>query len=97
MTDIGEHMRVYCRAIGRKTGIKRSLISSMHAEDILLSTPLLKKYLEMGLVVTNIETVIEYNGKRVFKWFMDEVCNDPRRKNKTRRLQKKGIAPMDVR
>ena len=27
----------------------------------------------MGLVVTNIEFVIEYNGKRVFEWFMNEV------------------------
>ena len=28
----------------------------------------------MGLVVTNIEIVIMYNGKSVFKWFQDEVC-----------------------
>ena len=33
----------------------------------------------MGLVVTNIETVIVYNGKSVFEWFQDEVCQDRRR------------------
>ena len=30
----------------------------------------------MGLVVTNIEFVIEYNGKCIFQWFMNEVVND---------------------
>ena len=79
MTDIGDHMREYCRQTTRRTGVKRSLISNMHAKGILLLTPLLKKYLEMGLVVTNIETVIVYNGKSVFKWFQDEVCRDRRR------------------
>ena len=33
----------------------------------------------MGLVVTDIDCVIEYNGKSVFKWFMDKVCDDRRR------------------
>ena len=79
LEDVGPHMRAYCETIGRKTGVKRSLISSMHAENIFLLTPLLKKYLEMGLEVTDISTVIEYQGKAVFSWFMDKVCNDRRR------------------
>ena len=78
MVDIGTHMQAYCRSIARKSCVKRSLISSMKGENILLLSPLLKKYLEMGLVVTNIEFVIEYNGKCVFEWFMDEVVNDRR-------------------
>ena len=69
MTDIGDHMREFCRKTTRRTGVKRSLISSMHAKGILLLTTLLKKYLEMGLVVTNVETVIVYNGKSVFNGF----------------------------
>ena len=32
----------------------------------------------MGFMVTNIEFVIEYNGKCVFEWFMNEVVNDRR-------------------
>ena len=79
MDDIGEHMQAYCRGIGRKNCVKRSLVSSMKGNGILLLTPLLKKYLEMGLVVTDVSTVIEYNGKDVFSWFMDKVCNDRRR------------------
>ena len=33
----------------------------------------------MGLEVTDISTVIEYQGKAVFSWFMDKVCDDRRR------------------
>ena len=47
MADIGEHMLAYCRSIGRKLCVKRSLISSMREGNILLLSPLLKKYLEM--------------------------------------------------
>ena len=36
--------------------------------------PLLKKNLE--IVVTNIAFVIEYNGKCIFEWFLNEVVND---------------------
>ena len=54
------------------------LISSMHGEGILLLTPLLKKYLELGLVVTRQELLISYNGKAIFDWFTQEVCDDHR-------------------
>ena len=57
IADIGDHMQKYCRSTTRKNGVKRSLISSMHGKRILLITPLLKKYLQMGLVVTNIEGI----------------------------------------
>ena len=45
-------------------------------------TPLLKAYLELGLVVTDYEFLIEYNAKPVFKWFQDKVCDDRRRAEK---------------
>ena len=72
-------MQAYCRSITRKVGVKRSLISSMHAKGQLILTPLLKKYIEMGLIVTRIELVIGYNGKPCFDWFVNEVCDDRRR------------------
>ena len=107
-TEIGmagdaEHMQTYCRSIGPKSCVKRSLISSMRKENIQLLSPLLKKYLEMGLVVTSIEFVIEYNGKCVFEWFMNEVVNDRRMadlnpeytvRGETSKI--KGIQDMDV-
>ena len=39
---------------------------------------LFKKYIEMGLVCTNIEFVLEYYPKRVFEWFQDKVVDDKR-------------------
>ena len=69
MQDIGKNIKACCRSFTRKNVVKRALISSIYGNDLLLLTPLLKKYLEMGLVVTNIETVIIYQGKEVFEWF----------------------------
>ena len=71
-------MQAYCMWISRKVVVKRSLISSMHAQRIVLLTPLLKKYLAMGLTVTRIELAIAYNGKSVVDCFV-EVCQDGRR------------------
>ena len=79
IADIGEHMKQYCEKIKRRKGVERSLISSMHATDILLLTPLLKWYLRMGLVVTRIRRVISYNGKTVFASFVEKCVNDRRR------------------
>ena len=53
--DIGETMLTYCESIGRKTGVKRSLISSMHGKGIIVLTPLLQWYLENGLVVGDVD------------------------------------------
>ena len=78
MTDIGEHMQEYSRSITRKTGVKRSLISSMKGKEIIILTPLLKWYLENGLVVTRLHYFISYNGKECFNWFVEEVTNDRR-------------------
>ena len=79
IADIGDHMQSYCRSINRTKGVARSLISSMHAEGILLLTPLLKWYLRMGLVVTRVHRFIGYQGKRVFRSFVQEGCSDRRR------------------
>ena len=38
----------------------------MHVKGQLILTLLLKKYIEMGLIVTRIEVVIAYNGNSVF-------------------------------
>ena len=42
LDDIGDHMKSFCEQNGRKTGIKRSLISSMHGKEVIVLTPLLK-------------------------------------------------------
>ena len=72
MEDIGEHMREFARSIQREKGAERSLISSMHGEELVLLSPLSQKYIEMGLECTGIECIIEYHPKKVFEWFRDE-------------------------
>ena len=78
MKDIGKKMQDYCESFGRKTGVKRSLISSIHGKGIIILTPLLKWYLKSGLVVDDNEFIIEYNPKTCFNWFMDQVCDERR-------------------
>ena len=63
LKDIGETMDAYCESIGRKTGVKRALISSVHGEDIIILTPVFSWYLEQGLVVDDVGFVISYNPK----------------------------------
>ena len=79
LSAVGEHMQAYCRSISRKNGVKRSLISSMWGKDLVILTPLFEKYMEMGLICTNVEWILEFTKKPVFKWFMDYVT-DTRRK-----------------
>ena len=79
ISAIGEHMQEYCRSITRKTGIKRSLISSMFGKGIVIMSPLFEKYIQMGLICTNIDWFLEYQPKNVFKWFVDSVANTRRK------------------
>ena len=71
-------MQEFCRETKRKTGIKRSLISSMHGEGLVNLTPLVKWYMEQGLVITDIEWIQEYDPKTCFEHLQDEVIRDRR-------------------
>ena len=50
----------------------------MFGKGIVILTPLFKKYIEMGLVCTNIDWVLEYYPKKVFEWFQNKVADDRR-------------------
>ena len=52
----------------------RLWIGSYFSKKIGLSTPLLKWYLEHGLVITHIYTVIEYIPNAAFNSFMKQVA-----------------------
>jgi hypothetical protein len=68
------------------TGERRQLVGGMKAENILLSTPLLKWYLSHGLVVTKVHKVYEFAPKACFKSFVDRV---------TQRRQQGDVNPSD--
>ena len=65
MEDVGTYMQEYCESIGRTTCVKKSLISSMHGKELVILTPLFKKYKEMGMICDDIEWIMEYTPKSV--------------------------------
>jgi len=76
--DIGDYMREFAEENDIMSRPRRSLIGSYFGEKILLATPLLKWYLEHGLVVTRVYQVVEYTPKACFKPF-GEAVSDARR------------------
>ena len=73
--DIGEYMKSYAEENDIMKQPRCSLIGSMFGEKILLTTPLLKWYLEHGLEVTRVYQVIEYTPNPCFKMFGDAVSD----------------------
>ena len=76
--DIGPHMREFLSK--RKESFKptKYLIGSMYGKGILIISELARWYLENGLIITRIEQFIQFQPKRCFKAFADQVTNDRR-------------------
>jgi hypothetical protein len=72
-SDVPEHMLKYLNDTGRKRIATRKLLGVLEADEILLYTPLLRWYIEHGLVVDAVYTTIEYDAKKIFVWFVEEV------------------------
>ena len=53
---------------------RKLLVGGMAAKQILLATPLLKWYLDHGLVVSKMHRVIELTPMRCFRDFAYRVC-----------------------
>ena len=73
---IPEEMKLYTKLTGRKT-IKgtKMLLGVTKAKNILLYSPLLKWYLNHGMVITGVHHLIGYEPGRPFVWFPEEVAN----------------------
>ena len=73
---IPEEMKLYKKLTGRKTikGAKK-LLGVTKAKKILLYSPLLKWYLNHGMVITGVHHLIGYEPGRPFAWFPEEVAN----------------------
>ena len=52
---------------------RKKLIGTLSAKKILLYAPLLRWYIEHGAVITNIYRTIDYQPKKIFTWFVDQV------------------------
>lgn len=71
--DIGEHMKQFAKENKIMQQPRRSLIGSLFGKKILLTTPLVKWYLDQGLVISHIYQVIEYTPRSCFRKFGEAV------------------------
>ncbi len=76
--DVGKHAQSHIREQGLSDAPRRLLLGGMKARQILLATPLLKWYLEHGLIVTKLYQVVEFRRQACFKRFVKDV-SDARR------------------
>ena len=67
-------MQNYAKEHSIKDVPRRLLIGSYFGKKIGLSTPLLKWYLEYGLVITRIYTTVEYIPNAAFSSFMTRIA-----------------------
>ena len=76
--SIGEYMQNYIDKNNLSTKPRRLLVGGMKASGLLLLSPLLKWYIEHGLLVTRIHQIVEYSKSHCFRKFCDSVTNDRR-------------------
>ena len=65
--DIGDHMQQYAEELNLLTKPQKMTIGSLFGEKMMIITPLLRWYLEHGLVCTRIYQIIEYNPRPCFE------------------------------
>ncbi len=76
--DIGDHMTTHVNNHKIRINKGRKLIDSYYGEKILLFTPLLKWYIQHGLIITKIHECIKYTPNNCFKKFADKISDDRR-------------------
>ena len=76
--DIGEYMQNFHTENNIKFNQGNKLIGSYFGKEIVLYSPLLKWYLQEGLIITKFHCAIKYQPEYAFNKFADEV-SDARR------------------
>ena len=80
--DVGEHMRDHLKSEGKIKIPQRQLIGSYFAQNILLGSPLLKWYLDKGLIVTTVHLLVEHVPHKSFLPFVNQVTEARREGDK---------------
>ena len=75
---IGEHMQDHVRRSELSEKPRRLLVGGMRARQMLIATPLLKWYLQHGMIVTKIYQVVEFTPHRCFREFVKDVSDGRR-------------------
>ena len=55
---------------------QKKLLGKLSAKNTLLYTPLLKWYLDHGLLVAAVYHTIDYTPKQIFLWFVNNVTEN---------------------
>jgi hypothetical protein len=76
--NIGEYMQNYHTENKIPFNKGKKLIGPYFGKEIVLYAPLLRWYLQQGLVITKFHCAIKYTPRESFKQFADEV-SDTRR------------------
>ena len=74
--DIGQLMQRHAEMFNVPKNPRKLLVSGLSAEELLLHSELLRYYLILGLQVTKIHSVYEFDSGSVFKSFQQSVTND---------------------
>ena len=80
--DIGDHMRAFCEESKLLPRPRQMLISSYFANQMLIATPLLKWYLDMGLIVTRVYMVMQFDKRPCFSHVTENAANKRRAADK---------------
>ena len=71
--DLGELMKKYCIENKQMSRPRKVLGQAFSAKNILLTTPLLKWYINKGMIVTKIHWIRQYKKSRVFQPLVDKA------------------------
>ena len=69
---IGDYMKARLQDLGRKIPSKglETIVNAWHGSKLLLFTPLLKWYLQLGLQITEVYDIIQYEPSKCFQNFI---------------------------
>ncbi|KAL9953248.1 hypothetical protein ACROYT_G040634 [Oculina patagonica] len=70
---VPQHMHEYLKKTSRNRGDGKKLVGALSAKKILLYAPLLRWYVEHGAVITAVHRTIDYQPKKIFPWFVEQV------------------------
>ena len=80
-SQVGQHMQAFAEQHDIMTTPRRALIGSYKGGKILLGTPLLKFYLDQGLVVSRVHLAVQWHSHPWLKPFADFVSTSRRAAN----------------
>ena len=77
-SQVGEHMQAFAEQHDIMSRPRRALIGSYKGDKILLGTPLLKFYLDQGLVVSRVHRAVQWRSHPWLEPFADFVSTSRR-------------------